>query len=229
MTYPSLICFSLGCWVACAATLEVQLQLTDARGRQRSDLSGVVVWLEPASGNAPSAAPGNFVLDQRGKKFIPHVLAVPTGSTVRLPNNDPIFHNAFSTGSSRAFDTGLYSPGTSRSVVLSRPGIARVFCNIHSSMSAVIAVLPTPWFAVSALNGRLTLSNVPDGEYRLRIWHERSTEEELRRLERSLTMRGDGELRLQISEAGYVVVPHRNKFGQAYPPEPPDQIYRGRR
>ena len=55
-----------------------------------------------------------------------------------------IFHNAFSSYNGQIFDVGLYPPGTSKSVHFTRPGVVRVFCNIHPSMSAVILVLTTP-------------------------------------------------------------------------------------
>ena len=69
---------------------------------------------------------------QKDKTFTPHVLAIPVGATVEFPNFDPIFHNAFSNYDGKTFDLGLYAPGTSKSVVFSRPGIVRVFCNIHA-------------------------------------------------------------------------------------------------
>jgi hypothetical protein len=86
---------------------------------------------------------------QKNKMFTPHVLAVPLSGSVSFPNLDPIFHNAFSNFNGQIFDVGLYKPGSSRTVVFKRAGIVRVFCNIHPQMSAVIAVLDTPYFAVS--------------------------------------------------------------------------------
>ena len=94
---------------------------------------------------------------QKNKKFSPHILAVTTGTTVDFPNNDPIFHNAFSNFEGKVFDIGLYPPGTSKSVRLDRPGVVRVFCNIHPTMSAIIAVLSTP--VLRNLQAGRTVSN----------------------------------------------------------------------
>ena len=94
---------------------------------------------------------------QKNKTFSPHILAISAGTFVDFPNDDPIFHNAFSSYSGEIFDVGLYAPGTSRSVQFSRAGIVRVFCNIHSSMSAVIVVLPTPYFATTAPRRRFQI------------------------------------------------------------------------
>src|SRR6202044_1888521 len=106
---------------------------------------------------------------QKGKMFMPHILPVMAGTTVDFPNLDPIFHNAFSSYSGQIFDVGLYPPGTSRSVRFTREGVVRVFCNIHSSMSAMIVVLATPYFAVTGRDGSFALPDVPPGEYTLRV------------------------------------------------------------
>lgn len=167
----------------------------------------------------------------RHKTFVPHVLAVRTGSKVRFPNLDPFFHNAFSNYDGEAFDIGLHPPGSAREVTFHRPGIVRLFCNIHPTMSAVIVVLDTPWFAVSNPQGTFRIANAPPGEYRLNVFHERALPEALEKLGRSVTIgRGDMTLPvLTISEAGYVAPPHKNKFGKSYPPIIVDQYPGGKR
>lgn len=157
MIWLWLICFSLlKAGESAAATVTGQVTLADSREpsvRERKDYSGVVVWLEAVGSAGRLPAPGTFVMEQKGKRFLPHVLVVPIGATVDFPNFDPIFHNAFSNFSGQPFDTGLYAPGTSQSVHFRRPGIVRVFCNIHSTMSAVIVVLPTHLYAVTSSDG----------------------------------------------------------------------------
>ena len=113
----------------------------DAVNRQK-DFSGVVVSAQPV-GRAESRRhlPAHATMLQKGKMFTPHILPVMAGTTVDFPNFDPIFHNAFSSYNGQIFDVGLYPPGTSRSVRFTRPGVVRVFCNIHPTMSAIILVL----------------------------------------------------------------------------------------
>jgi hypothetical protein len=150
---------------------------------------------------------------------------------VDFPNSDPVFHNAFSNFSGQPFDVGLYPPGTSRSVTFRQPGIVRVFCNIHSTMSAVIAVVPSPWYAVTDAAGRFSIGGVPAGEYQVHIVHERALPENLRFLERRITVPAEGLTLplISVSETGYIPAPHLNKYGRDYAPPPDDSAYPGAR
>jgi plastocyanin len=223
MTWRWLIFFNF--FPLCAATVTGRVQLRDSRDpavRNRGDYSGVVLSLAPVQGTPAASLSGpHFTILQKDKTFTPHVLAMPVGSIVDFPNADPIFHNAFSSYSGQVFDIGLYPPGSTRSVRFTRAGVVRVFCNIHSSMSAMIAVLATPFFAVTRRDGGFEIPNVPPGEYDLSVLHERATEAALETLGRKVSVSQEA-LALPpivISEAGYLSIPHKNKYGRDYPPE----------
>jgi plastocyanin len=208
------------------------VELTDAKlaKGQKKDDSGVVVWLEPVAGAPPATVPASVTVSHKNKTFVPHVIAIRTGSKVTFPNLDPFFHNAFSNYDGQAFDIGLHPPGSAREVRFTRPGIVRLFCNIHPTMSAVIVVLNTPWFAVSNIKGAYRIADVPPGEYRLKLFHERALAEVLDKLERQITVSPEETAlpAMVISEVGYVAPPHKNKFGKDYPPVIVDQ-YPGKR
>lgn len=232
MTWRWVICSS---WIAAnlsAATVTGQVEITnslDPTVQKHKDYSGVVFWLEPTDRSAPPAlAPKTVKMIQQDKHFTPHVVAIPVGGTVDLPNNDPFWHNAFSNFSGEPFDIGLYAPGSSRSHTFKHAGIVRVFCNIHSSMSAIIAVVPTPYYVVTAEAGRFDMPNVPPGEYELRIFYERALPANLKFLERRITVPEAGlELPLiSISETGFTPGPHLDKHGKPYAPA--TGIYGGR-
>ncbi len=217
-----------------AATVSGQVELRDSREpsvRKKQDYSGVVFWLTPANGTPPVAVSARRArMIQKDKTFTPHVLAIPVGTTVDFPNFDPIFHNAFSNYNGQVFDVGLYPPSTSRSVRFSRPGVVRVFCNIHANMSAVIVVLSTPYFDVTGPDGRFQLPNVLPGEYVLHAFHERATSATLEQVSRRITVREEGLTlpSVTISESGYLPIPHKNKYGKEYPPAPDDAgVYPG--
>lgn len=238
MILPSRICSSLLAIILCAAgagaaTVSGRVELRDSKDPRlgkKMDYSGVVVWLDPvnvaASGAAwtPADPPAIARMIQKDKTFTPHVLAIRTGSRVDFPNFDPIFHNAFSNYDGKIFDIGLYPPGSSRSVRFDRPGVVRVFCNIHAAMSAVIVVLGTPYFATSRKDGGFEIADVPAGEYRVRVFHERATQATLDSLERRITI-AEGAVTLaplSVSETGYLHLPHTDKFGRPYHPAPDD-------
>jgi plastocyanin len=113
------------------------------------------------------------LMDQRNRTFIPHVMAVQLGTHVTFPNHDTVFHNVFSFREGKRFDLGLYPVGTTRVVDFDQPGLVRIFCNIHSNMSAFIWVLENPYFAVTDRSGRFRIANVPAGDQVVRVWHER--------------------------------------------------------
>jgi plastocyanin len=226
------ICFSLTLCLALAGSVTGEVELTNSKDiavRKHRDYSGVVLWLEPVDRPAPPLTPTRVKMIQKNKHFLPHVLAVSLGSTVDFPNLDPIFHNAFSNFNGQPFDLALYPPGTTRSVNFKHQGIVRVFCNIHSTMSAVIAVLPTPWFTVTDATGKYTVPNVPAGEYQLRIFHERALPDNLRFLEHRITVPDSGLALplISVTETGYIPAPHLNKYGKEYPPIANDGTYPG--
>src|SRR5712691_2656465 len=173
------------------ANVSGRVALRDSRDpavRKGLDFSGVVISLKTEE-SAAGARPGKrTAMLQKDKGFSPHVLPIYVGTSVEFPNSDPIFHNAFSSYNGQIFDVGLYPPGSSRSVRFTREGVVRVFCNIHSSMSAMIVVLMTPYFAVTAHDGSFTLPDVPPGEYTLRVVHERSSDVALQSSTRSITV-----------------------------------------
>jgi plastocyanin len=218
--------------VAAGALVTGEVELTNSKNlavRKHKDYAGVVLWLEPVDRPAPTMPPRHVEMLQKDKAFQPHVVAISLGSTVELPNLDLIFHNAFSNFSGQPFDVGLYPPRTSKSVVFKHAGIVRVFCNIHASMSAIIAVLNTPWYAVTQATGKYAIDGVPPGDYQLRMFHERALPENLKFLERRITVPESGLVLplISISETGYIPAPHLNKYGKEYPPVTNDATYPG--
>lgn len=239
MTWRWLISFSAGFLISTlaepgfSASVSGTVVLVDSREasvRKGRDFSGVILSLEPVGSTPAWPRPGGRAqIVQKNKKFSPHILAVTPGTTVDFPNYDPIFHNAFSNFDGQVFDIGLYAPGTTRGVRFDRPGIVRVFCNIHPTMNALIAVLTTPYFTISRKDGRFEISNVPPGEYLLRVLHERATERTLSSLERRVVV-GEGAVPvppISISESGFLPLPHKNKYGKDYGPVQDSPLYPG--
>jgi plastocyanin len=127
-----------------------------------------VVWLE--SPNRPPVEGKRPVLDQRNLEFAPHVLAVRVGALVEVPNNDRVFHNAFSFRDGKTFDLGLYPVGTSRRITFGKAGVSRIFCNIHPNMAAYVVAVDSPYFSTTDRNGAFSIPQVPAGTYIYHAW-----------------------------------------------------------
>lgn len=141
--------------------------------RDASDRARSVVYLEAAPRGAfEQTDGGRAVMNQRNETFVPHVLAITTGTTVDFPNSDRIYHNVFSLSKPGPFDLGRYAAGRSKAVRFDRPGIVRVFCDIHSHMSAFILVFSHPFYAMTDADGRYRLDSVPPGNYAVVAWNE---------------------------------------------------------
>jgi len=147
---------------------------------------------------------------------------VPVGTMVEFPNKDPFFHNIFSLYDGRRFDLGLYESGTKRSVRFDRPGVSFLFCNIHAEMSAVVVSVDTPYFGLSDRDGNVVIGNVPSGRYRLNVWYERGSSEQLKELTRVVTIsdssRPIGPIQI-VQNPGFTAA-HKNKYGLDYVPPP---------
>ncbi len=142
-------------------------------GRDLPDLNRSVVYLVSApTGAFDEPAPGRTRMDQRNETFVPHVLAITAGTTVDFANSDAFYHNVFSLSKPRRFDLGRYPAGQSKGVRFDRPGIVRVFCEIHSHMNAFILVFAHPFFAVTDAAGHYRIEDVPAGTYRVVAWNE---------------------------------------------------------
>jgi plastocyanin len=147
--------------------------LGSAADRDAADRLRSVVYLETAPRGAfDQSEPARAVMDQRNETFVPHVLAIRTGTIVDFPNSDRIYHNVFSLSKTKPFDLGRYAAGRSHSIRFDRPGIVRVFCEIHSHMSAFILVFNHPFFTVTDTDGRYRIENVPPGSYNVVAWNE---------------------------------------------------------
>jgi len=130
-----------------------------------------VVYLETAPQGAFEDRPqAHATMNQRDETFVPYVLAIRVGTTVDFPNQDRTYHNVFSLSRVAPFDLGRYPRGESKAVRFDRPGVVRVFCEIHSRMSAFIMVFAHRFFAVTDEQGRYRIDGVPSGNYDLSVW-----------------------------------------------------------
>ena len=141
----------------------------------RGALRDAVIWIEgaalPARGVDAPAAGLAGQLAQKDQSFSPRVVPVVAGGTIDFPNRDAIYHNVFSVSPAKRFDLGKYGRGKSKSVRFDKPGVVKVYCDIHSNMEGFVIVVPNSWFARPADDGSFVLPEAPAGTYRLVAWH----------------------------------------------------------
>ena len=196
-----------------AATVSGKVSFITKRG-QNPVANETLVWLEPA-GRAVRKSPQTFQMMTRGKALVPHVLAIPVGSTVEFPNDDPISHNLFSLSSGNTFDLGLYRRGAGKSHKFDAAGIVNVYCNVHPSMSAVIHVMATPYYTFADAAGNYAVADVPPGKYRLVAWNEQggqSTSD----IEVNSAGAVSGPLAVTLDSRNYRITQHMDKNGKPY-------------
>ena len=195
-----------------AVSVTGRVAMVDAEARGAEDVGQTVVWLEREG--LPAAPPITARMANERKQFTPRVLVVPAGSTVAFANHDPFDHNVFSSTEGSVFDLGLYGRGETRDARLSRPGVVRVYCNVHAQMSAVVVVRDGPHYTMAASDGSFTLPAVAPGRYVLHAWHERAPEA-------ALPVRvgagGLADVVVRLDARGWRPKPHLNKFGRPYP------------
>jgi len=177
-------------------------------GKAPSGLGVVMLWPEKGG---KKRKPKQRVIEQRDKVFAPHVMAVPVGSTVAFPNFDGIFHNVFSLSKSKPFDLGMYKNGEAREMKFDKPGIVRIGCNLHASMSAYLIVVDAPHYAVAEADGSFKFNSLKPGKYKVEAWTESSAEP----LKTTLVVKeGANESTLDL-KAGAVQKISPDKFGAA--------------
>jgi plastocyanin len=136
-------------------------------------LADVLVYLRAGvKGNfPPPAAP--VVLDQKGCEYAPGLIALQAGQTLKIRNSDATLHNVhFRPKLNPEINVGQPRAGMESSRVFAKPEIVvPVGCDVHPWMRATMAVLPHPFFAVSAKDGAFEIRNVPPGRYEIEARH----------------------------------------------------------
>jgi plastocyanin len=198
-----------------AGTVTGRVELVEKGGRKATDVSEAVVYIDGAKAKPK---PSRATMVMKGKNFTPHVLVVPVGTTVDFPNQDPLFHNVFSLSGENRFDLDLYKRPKSGSWTFDHPGVARVYCNIHPQMTAVIVVRDSPFYARANADGTFVIEGVPAGKYPLKAWHERGGEASL-----DIVVPAEGEVgaQLLLDASHFKKSDHKNKFGKDYSTEAP--------
>jgi plastocyanin len=158
------------CLTYCLRALsgEIQVTVNDTSGKP---VENAVVYAESPTTKTASSSTGTANIAQKNKKFMPLVSVVQTGSNVSFPNQDSVRHHVYSFSPAKTFELKLYSGVPTAPIAFEKPGVVVLGCNIHDTMVAFVNIVDTPYFGKTDAAGKLTLKDIPDGQYTLKTWH----------------------------------------------------------
>jgi plastocyanin len=209
----------LGCLARLTAPLAAQggavvgqVTLIDRPDHPAEDVAQTVIWLTGA--DVPAGATVSVDMATEGKQFVPRLVVLSAGSTISFPNHDPFSHNVFSLSPEAPFDLGLYGRGQAKTVTFAKPGVVRVYCNVHAQMRGLVVVLESALHTQAAGDGSFRFDNIAPGDYVVHAWHERGGAEVTQPLK--VTAKPTPAVTVTIDARGYRFVQHRDKNGQSY-------------
>ena len=184
--------------------------VTDADGkpaRGAEVIVYVVGFTEPAGTEVVTVA-------QKGRAFVPDLIAITVGEKVAFPNGDAFLHNVFSQSTARKFDLGSFKKGETKLKEFPSLGVIDVYCNIHPEMAATIVVLPNRRHTRTKPDGTFALEGVPTGSWTLFAYTRRATKP----VSAKVTVLADGETEINLALQRGAEPEHLNKYGEKYRP-----------
>jgi plastocyanin len=151
-------------------------------------------------------------ITQKGRKFIPDLVAITANERVEFPNHDPFLHNVFSQSSTRKFDLGSYKRGETKERQFPAAGVVDVYCNIHPEMAATILVLPNRRHTRVDAGGHFVLEGVPPGHWTVFAYTRRATKP----TSAKVTVEAGAETRVNLAIIRGAQPQHLNKYGEKY-------------
>jgi plastocyanin len=162
--------------LALATSVSAGTIVVDVKDPRGTALVDAVIYASPEGREMPTVA-RTAVMDQKNKTFVPHVLPVQVGASVKFPNSDDIQHQVYSFSPAKTFNLPLYKGTPANPIVFTAPGVVTLGCNIHDTMNGYVVVVETPYFEKSESSGRVEFRNLPAGKYVVRVWHPDMKEE----------------------------------------------------
>lgn len=199
---------TVGVVSAHAGALTGTVTVTDPEGKAVNP-AGAIVYVVGFTEPPPSSA---VTIEQRGRRFVPELVAVTAGQEITFPNRDAFLHNVFSSSSTRPFDLGSYKQGESKKKGFPKPGVVDVYCNIHPEMAATILVLPNRKFARVDGTGRYVIEGLPKGKWQAFAYVRLAAKP----VSAPIEISDDGRTTLDLTIARGAAAPHPNKYGETY-------------
>jgi plastocyanin len=150
---------------------EWSVRVQDDAHRPVGDAVATLVPDAPLPGSAPRAPASTRIIDQKDETFVPYVLVLRPGDTVVFRNSDATRHHVYSFSAVKSFEFVLAPGEKSDPLMLDKPGIVAVGCNIHDHMLTYLYVSDAPDIGISGPDGVIGFPSLPPGRYTLHVWH----------------------------------------------------------
>ncbi|MBC8258792.1 MAG: hypothetical protein H8E38_07245 [SAR324 cluster bacterium] len=117
-----------------------------------------------------------FTYDQKGCRFVPHIILMRAKAKGVVLNSDNVGHN-FHTVSKGVYNINKKIKANAKMKVkkkkIKKSGIIRVKCDLHSWMGGWWIVAKTPYTELTDASGKFSIADIPPGKYTLKIWQEK--------------------------------------------------------
>ena len=193
-----------------------RVKVTESDGKPAPN-ADVIVYVVGFT-DPPGARPATPVkIEQKGRKFVPDLVAITVGDKVSFPNVDPFLHNVFSQSGARKFDLGSFKKGDTKEKEFPAPGVVDVYCNIHPEMAATILVLPNRRHTRTGADGTFVLAGIPEGTWTVFAYARRAAKP----VSAKVTVKPGADTTIDFAITRGPEPPHLNKYGEKYRPEDP--------
>lgn len=150
---------------------------------QSNGLANVVIYLKrkPAKIHPDLVKSKNdeVIFNQKGCRYVPHVLVVRTDQKIRIKSDDAIAHHSHTNPLKGTPPGAVVSPRSPPEGYLitylrePEPVPIKIVCDIHNWMTGYWVLLDHPYVAVTNSKGEFEIADLPVGEHEFQIWHER--------------------------------------------------------
>ncbi|MFQ5957534.1 MAG: carboxypeptidase regulatory-like domain-containing protein [Candidatus Brocadiales bacterium] len=167
--------------------------------KETRGIKNAVVYIENIIKGKEFGEKWHYVVDQVACEFTPHVLVVPTNSTLEVRNSDPMAHNVHAYSLKNAtFNESIPSRGTPITKSFPLEEMIKIGCDRHRWMRAWVVVREDPYYDLTWFDGTFKITNIPAGSYRVGVWHEAFEEYILSRQTQHVKTMPNQEIRLDF-------------------------------
>lgn len=174
--------------------------------KETKGLKNVLVRLENATGARTAPATREVTIEQKSCTYVPHFQAAsigPDGVTLKIRNNDGIFHNVHAFREGKTLFNFAQTGGQKEiSRKIKEPGVIEFKCDVHAWMNGFVVLLPEgTYYAVTDAEGHFSIPDIPPGTYQITAWHEA-----LGTMKKSVTVTNN-----QAATVEFIIKPRKRK------------------